>query len=325
MSLLKEDKEIWDQAYKEGDLTDDEYRKEVGEEPPVLSKKEEKPSEEESSKKKEEESKEEKSKVKPSKEESNEEKKTEEERSEEHKEKEKEKVKEEEEEFTRTPMIPLSKHKKLKEKYRELKKDVESGKKTKEEAKEEIDEELNKYAEDNKLDGKQLTRLVDIIKKQVGVPEKKVDDKETKKIELDNRLAKEEVGYNKDFDKSVLPILAKKYPDMTAIQEKKVRNMFHELAFTEELATTPLRLIYYGNIKKIKDILVVSKKKSAEGSRGTGSKSESSKLGKLPLDREPTEEELDNASDKEFDAWNEKMEKKSNRLKVTNMDGNEVK
>ena len=303
--LDKVDQDILKEMHAEGDMTDEEYKEKTGQDPPVK----------EPSEKKTEEKKEEKgTEGEPSEEEKIDEKKKDEEKSEE-KEKEKGKEKEEEELITRTPMVPLSKHKKLKERYRELKEQVATGEKTKEEAKKEIDEELGKYAEDNKLDKDQLERLIGIITKRVGKPaEKEKTDEEKKtadKEKLDARLAKEAIGFDSEFEKNVLPILAKKYPKMTAIQERKVKNILYKLAFSKELAETPLKYIYYGQVKKIKEVLDIPSKKSGETSRGTGGGGKKKSFGGLPLDREPTTEEFNAATDEEFDAWNEAKEKRS--------------
>jgi hypothetical protein len=302
----KVDQEILNEMYAEGEMTDEEYKEKTGQDPP-----EKEPSEKEKEKEKEKET-----EGEPSEEEkADEKKKDEEKKSEEGKKKEEEKK--EEELITRTPMVPLSKHKKLKDKYHELKDEVAKGTKTEEEAKKEIDEELGKYAEDNKLDKDQLERLIGIITKRVSKPAEKVKEKTdeekeiTDKEKLDARLTKEAAGFESEFDKKVLPILAKKYPKMTAIQERKVKNILHDLAFTKDLAETPLKYIYYGHVKKIREILEVPSKKSGESSRGTGGGIKKKSFGGLPLDREPTEEEFDAASDKEFDEWDKEKEKRS--------------
>jgi len=167
-------------------------------------------------------------------------------------------------------------------------------------------EELEKLVEDiqeNGLGKEQIAKLVSLVKgkddlspKISGLIEDINHMKESEKDKI------EELEFNTDFDKDIAGLVKAEYPDISDDNLTKIKEKLHDLAYTEEYAKVPLKIIYKG-LDDFREMFP-KKAKSAEGSRG----GENRQTDALDFEN-MTEEQLAKLSDADTDKYLEWVEK----------------
>lgn len=172
----------------------------------------------------------------------------------------------------RTPkLIPAWKHEayknqseKEKEELRAKIIDLETKSSGKTDAKQQ--EMIKKLAEENGFTENFVTGLIEIM----GVPKlKKEFEEKLGSIEQERMANIQKSEFSKEYEKDVLPLLK----DSGIPQERwdGVKKRLSELAFTEEYAKTPLKVIFKG-VDEFEDYKKVPGKKSVEGTRNIGAR-----------------------------------------------------
>lgn len=112
----------------------------------------------------------------------------------------------------------------------------------------------------------------------------------------------EEMGFNKDFDAIVLPLIKAEYgDDIEADKLVELKEKLKAIAYTDEYAKIPYDEIYAG--KKDFRGFVTPKSKSAEGTRKSGVGFQAGEKDYVSL----TEEEVKALPPEEFDKWSNAM------------------
>lgn len=239
-----------------------------------------------------------------------------------------------------SPSMPLSKYKHKKENWeKEKAKEIESIKA--EHAREiedlkksisapgateqSITEDIKKFAEENNIkDVDLIDNLVKVITKNLpGIdPEtKKLLDEYKKDKEISAQTAHkaaEDLEFERDFLKSATPILKELNPDIDEAHLEEAKQLLKKYAYDDKYLKLDLKEII--DLKKSKFQYNLEKKKSVETSRP------GSQTGAVKEYKDWTAEDIDNASPEEFEKYSSAMAaSSSSRLKVTDMNGNEVK
>lgn len=228
-------------------------------------------------------------------------------------------VVEQEEQANRTPLIPSGRLTKIEKEQKEffteirgliegLGKKIDSRPDT-EKGQEQADEDIRQFAEANNLHEDVVKGLISIVEKRF--PKAQPGDPAlTEKLQsvLEEReMDRQEAIFTRDFDKNVLPILQKEFPNATAAEVATVRAKLQELAFTEEYARTTLPVIYKG-VDEFRGLITPKGRKSAESGKGGGAPSNTA------TDYENvTAEDIGKMSDDEFEKFSEEMGRRSKR------------
>ena len=228
-------------------------------------------------------------------------------------EKEAEKV-EREEKPKRTPrLMPVFTHKIEKRKWEKEKKEYEeaiSELNAKLKVKPEADKEklIKETAEKHGVEPELIKDIIKIIgPSQVAIPDSlKKDIEVLKKSKEDVDWAKEDKGFEDDFEENVLPILEKE--EVPKDKVKTLKGILKTQAFTQKYAPYDLTDVFYALRRKgeFDEVLGEPKgKKSAEDTKGVGVRG--TELKKAVKDM----------SDEEFDKWDEGLEKKAKEENLT--------
>ena len=129
-------------------------------------------------------------------------------------------------------------------------------------------DEIKKFAEDNGVE----ESLVAGILKLTGIPKlKKEFDEKLSKLERERSESVQDKEFEKDYEKSVIPLLEEQGVPKEKWNEAK--KMLKDLAFSEDYAKTPLKVIFKG-VDDFEEFIPKEKRKSIEGgrsgARGTG-------------------------------------------------------
>ncbi len=220
---------------------------------------------------------------------------------------EKEEEGEREEKPKRTPQtMPVYKHKiaekrweKEKGDYNEKIKNLEV--EVKKKASPEKQKVVKDFAEKHGFEPEMVNDLLKIVESGQPDVKKALDDfrSEIEKGRTERERTHQYSEFNKDYEKSIIPLLEK--DGVPSEKRKEVKKLLQTLAFTTEYASTPLPVIYRG----VEDFdgFKVKGKKSAEPSRGGA--------------RGGEEEDEMPKGDKEFKEWSDKKGREQSNLTIT--------
>lgn len=181
-----------------------------------------------------------------------------------------------------------------------------------------VEEDIKKFAEENDI------KDVEFIKGLMGVITKNLPGLDPKiKKDIDDfkesqRLAAEEVGYEKDFIKTAEPILRKLNPNIDEAHLKEAKETLKKYAYEEKYSKLNLEELI--SLKQDKFIYNLDKKKTVETSRP------GSQTTKVDDYENWTAEDIDNSTPEQFEKYSNFMASKAgSRLRVLDINGNEVK
>ena len=158
---------------------------------------------------------------------------------------------------------------------------------------------IKKFAEEQGLDEELVKGLINIVEEgHISQLRKEIEDlkgtlqksKEEAEIMRQNRL------FEKEFEKEVLPLLEQ---EGVADKKNEIMETLRALAFTEEYARTPLKVIYRGD-------------ETFETFRRKGKKSAESG-GRMTHAGEDREKSITEMSEEEFEKWSDEQGKKYSR------------
>lgn len=89
------------------------------------------------------------------------------------------------------------------------------------------------------------TRTVEKVVEKQGLSDEQ--SKLLESLKADKEQLEIEKGYRTDFDATVLPLIKEEYPDISSEELDKIRSEIFELIQTDELALTPLAVLYRGD------------------------------------------------------------------------------
>ena len=214
---------------------------------------------------------------------------------------------EEEKTFKRTPkLMPLWKHNVAEKKWNKAREDLEGKLQEALKIKDtpEKTEKIKEIAEKYGMDEAMINELVGLV--QPIIPKAIMDDiAQLKKASETTTEQQQEVEFDRDFNKSVLPLIKEEYPEASEKLVSRIKSLVDKLAFTNELIGTPLSMIYKGS----EQFRGVKGKKSAESSTGSG------RIEKVNIEG-VTPEDIENMSDAEFDKFSDAAAKGTEKFKV---------
>ena len=167
------------------------------------------------------------------------------------KDKKEEKKEEKSETQERTPkVIELYKHKiaekkwnKEKEEFLSTIKKLEGNpKKDTKEISKDVDAKIKQFAKDNKMDVSVLKGILDLVAKPKEDTSLRTD---IDKMKSERIAQQQSARFDKDFDKTIVPILEK--AKISKDDYKDIKQSLHDKAFTKELAKTPIDMIFRGD------------------------------------------------------------------------------
>ena len=214
---------------------------------------------------------------------------------------------EEEKTFKRTPkLMPLWKYNVAEKKWNkergELEGKLQEALKIKDTP--EKTEKIKEIAEKYGMDEAMINELVGLV--QPIIPKAIMDDiAQLKKASETTTEQQQELEFDRDFNKSVLPLIKEEYPEASEKLVSRIKSLVDKLAFTNELIGTPLSMIYKGS----EQFRGVKGKKSAESSTGSG------RIEKVNIEG-VTPEDIEDMSDAEFDKFSDAAAKGTEKFKV---------
>lgn len=207
--------------------------------------------------------------------------------------------KDEEEKVKRTPhLMPIYKHKLAEREWSKEKQTLLTQieeLKTKGATKPEQSEAIKKFAEKHGFEEEAVKDLVDLIGSKTDISDEL--KKKLGALEKERSETYQSNSFQKEFDKEIAPLL--EADGVPKENHKKVLKLLKDLAFTEEYAKTPLKVIYKG-VEQFDDFRIKGKK-SAEGSRG------GARGGSVP------EKEMRDMTDEEFEKYTDEEAAKGSR------------
>jgi hypothetical protein len=232
------------------------------------------------------------------------------------------------------PSMPLSKFNKQKAKWEDKLKSTVAEIETKHKAEiedlkkslvkpeatnESVEADIDKFAKDNNIsDPNVIKGLVEVFKKTIpGI------DPETKKLLAEFQESRqknaEEAAFENDFLKTAAPAIKKLNPNIDDAHLKEAKEKLRALAYDEKYVKLDLEEII--NLKQKQFVYNLDKKKTVESSRP------GSKVADKVQDYENwTDDDIDSATDEEFEKYSKYMADKSpSRFIVRDKNGNEVK
>lgn len=212
--------------------------------------------------------------------------------------------------------MPLKKYNKAKEKWTVREQELLSQLSEKEQKLEElnkitkagkIDEDVQAYADKHGIEKDAVLDLLGIAEKHFGI-----DQKALSEIQKYKQQETQEIGFNNEFSKTVLPVIKEHLPNLTDSQLNEVKAELKKLAFADDKAAKlPLDYFLYKNLSNFKGQFEPREKRKAMDNSKSGLKH-----GNLDLDSRRTFDEDGgaNLSDEEFDRLSNEMAS-SDRLK----------
>jgi len=127
------------------------------------------------------------------------------------------------------------------------------------------DEELDSFAEQYGVDKNLISKIVDLTVKKIKLPED--ISKKLAAIEEERHEQFENKMFEKEFE-AIMPLIKSEYGDLSGEELTSIKEKIRQYAYTEEMAKTPLSVIFKGiddfrNKNKNTEI-----KKTAESGRG---------------------------------------------------------
>lgn len=217
--------------------------------------------------------------------------------------------------------VPIWTHKKaLKEKDKEIQElkdklegDSEEGEKPTKQQQADFSETAKQLAEKHGGSPELIAEILKIAKEQFGgVPADL--QKTVKKLEQERKVAQAQTQFVTEFDSDVLPLIQEDAPNADQKTVGKVRNYLKQLAFTKELHTTPLRMIYLDAVRKGK-LTVGAGETRKTTEKAKGGKSRGDEGGKKVTPENANADDIRNMSDEEFDAFVETAKKQPRTLR----------
>lgn len=126
------------------------------------------------------------------------------------------------------------------------------------------------------------------------------------KIKNEREAEAEEISFNADFDKVVLPLIKTEYgDDVPKAVIEEIRENLKGMAYQEEYGKVPYEVIYKG--KDMFRGVIPPKKKSAESSRGGTEDGATDRSEKPDLTKPLSDEEVEKLSPEDFDKYSDNM------------------